>query len=555
MFSFKKKDDIVYSVIAIGIISLIFWKFYLPLTDFWFFSDDTHWIYASSKRSFCEILFSPLKYRGLANNFTPLLGISIKLDWTLFKLNFIGYQFHNYIILGLLCLSFYFLLRHFAEQRIWALWGTILLLLNPITLALTSWISTRHYIEGAFWSVLSFLSYRKGKNLIVRDCLTQLFFMLACLNKEVYVILPVFLFLFSKENFLKRLTDLKFFIVSLSAYSIWRFYILGGMGGYPGNEKITILNIIPLVFKTFSFLAIHLSSHFYIFIIFLLILLILAIYLCGVKKTLSILGILMVSFLPLIPVSNLFSNSAFIGRYFFCSSLLLIISLIGLSGKVFQDPLKKISIGYLIILVFFTVSFAEKSLSTIKNITSSRSAYKKEALDFVNSNQSYINPLEPLWFYDSLKRIYKDHYRKEIKTFILPPSKFLPYMSEDWLIKIKDMNIDIPYEKIKEKRKFFRPGPIEIEFKIDNYNLEWKFGPYKTGTYEILRSDESGLYYYHSLVPWKGNHRFGAIDHPVYFKIVYHLQNGHEIISPEFELKIPSKEVKYFKSGSQGGRS
>jgi len=52
-------------------------------------------------------------------------------------------------------------------------------------------------------------------------------------NKEVYVILPVLIALMPGER--SRIWSLSPFFVSLSLYLLWRFYMLNGIGGYPGN--------------------------------------------------------------------------------------------------------------------------------------------------------------------------------------------------------------------------------------------------------------------------------------------------------------------------------
>ena len=67
----------------------------------------------------------------------------------------------------------------------------------------------------------------------------------------------------------------------------------------------------------------------------------LAVYLSGIKNLLAVLAMLVASALPIIPVDNLYSESAYVGRYFFHISLLLIVALISLSRAALKTPVKK----------------------------------------------------------------------------------------------------------------------------------------------------------------------------------------------------------------------
>jgi len=182
-----------------------------------------------------------------------------------------------------------------------------------------------------------------------------------------------------------------------------------------------------------------------------------------------------------------------------------------------------------------------------------RHVYKKEAMDFLGSNRSYIKPLQPLWFYESLKKLYGQLYGKKIHTLVLPPEELIPYASENWLHEMTRLGVPLRYETILRTKRAFLPGPLEIEFKMDGYELTWNFGPYKSGRYTILRSGRKGIYYYKSPVPWKGSYSFGACDSPVYFKVAYH-KDGQEVVSPEFELHIPSRKTLVYKSAKIRGQ-
>ena len=77
---------------------------------------------------------------------------------------------------------------------------------------------------------------------------------------------------------------------------------------------------------------------------------------------------------------------------------------------------------------------------------------------------------------------------------------------------------------------------------MNDYLAEWDFGPAK-GYYSILvrRGDE--LYSAPYVMLSKGSHLLSPFYADVlYFRIFYVGTDGHDIISPEFSLRLPSQD-------------
>ncbi len=85
----------------------------LPFFGIWFLPDDFVSIYGSMQNPL-KLLFSREDY-ALFNRwfFTPLLPISFKLDGHLFKLNPIGYHFHNYLVILMNAIVIYKIARFY----------------------------------------------------------------------------------------------------------------------------------------------------------------------------------------------------------------------------------------------------------------------------------------------------------------------------------------------------------------------------------------------------------------------------------------------------------
>lgn len=541
------KRDIFSRLVFLLPISFTFMFLYLPMTKYWFFSDDVQWIWSSASLHFREIFFVPERYRAMASNFTPMLGASFKIDWMLSGMNPIGYSLHSLLSLVVAAGALYCFLRLYVTEKS-ALAGVLFFTLNPITVSVTGWFSTRHYIEGLFWALLSLTFFVKGERKGKVSLSSVIFYLLASLNKEVYVVLPAIAFLLSDEGLRKRLTHTLPLWLGLAVYSLWRLWMMGGVGGYPSNQPLHLNTLIPLFLKTIKFLSLQWfgenSLAFYL-------LLSVAFVLC--LRNIKILLVFLILSIPLLPVSNLFDTHYSMGRYFFHISVFMICALCLLLERTIHEN-RTLYKGVLSLVCLFIIAmFIEQDIRISGTMRHERLAAQKTADLFVHSQRRYMESDQPAWFYQGLRDIYKDFFGREIKTQIVPPEAFLKYADPEKLAEMKASGIKIPYDNIREYQKKLRPGPLTVRITLKDYKLTWDFGPRKDVTYTLLRGLTSGLYYNSSDLRSTGSYMLGKgseTSGPVYIRIFYRFDGGDEVVSPEFKLEIPdSEKIEYDGSG------
>jgi hypothetical protein len=534
------KRNLLIRLVLLLLVSLAFISFYLPMMKTWFFSDDIQWIWSSASLHFKEIFFSPEKYRTMASNFTPMLGASFKIDWMLSGMDPTGYSLHSLLSLLAATAALYFFFRlYIAEES--ALAGILFFLLNPITLSVTGWFSTRHYIDGLFWALLSISFFvradRKGK----LSLSSGIFYVLSSLNKEVYVVLPAIALLLSRESLFKRLKHTLPLWAGLLVYSIWRLWMMKGIGGYPSNEPVGLNAVITLFYKTVKFFSLQWFGDYFIA----LYLLLLVAFILSLKH-IKMLLIFLILCVPILPVTNIFGADYQAGRYFFHLAVFIICALCLLmeypslkSRALYKTAL--FSACLLIILVF-----VKQDMRISSAMQHERLLTKETAEVFVHSGQQYMKSEQPSWFYEGLRNINRVFYGRDIRTQLVPQENFLRYAAPEKLREIEASGIEVPYDDIARARKRFRKGPLAVKITIENYKLSWDFGPRKDTVYTLLRSHISGLYYNSSELGSQGTYMLGkgSSDKPgiVYIRIFYRSEDGVEVISPEFVLTIPGNE-------------
>ncbi len=510
--------------------------FYLPMIKNWFFSDDVHWIWTSATTRFRDMFFVPEIYRSMASNFTPMLGASFRIDWLFFRMNPEGYFAHSVLSLLATSVAFYLLLRLYAS-RTPALAGALLLLLNPFTLTVTGWFSTRHYVEGLFWALLSLYFFIRADRKGSISPASGLFYLISSLNKEVYVILPVLAFILSSGNLSRRLRNMLPLLAGLVIYSAWRLWIMGGLGGYASNQPVTFGTIFPLSLGLVNFFSLHWFGGYH-FLFYSLLAVLCFLFLRSLKVPLIFLALL----LPLLPVSNIPTE-----RFFFHISAFLIgaFSLCIDRAISRKSGLQKGIVVFTFLLV--AALFVKEDIPLVREIEKERSGARTAAMTFLQSERRYIQSSQPLWFYESLRKIERRFFGKEITTRVLPPENLLRYSGPERLKEIRDSGIDIPADEMIRSQKDFRTSPLTVTLTLDQYRLTWDFGPDKDISYTVLRGPESGLYYNQSILRPSGSVMFGKTNKDgspdmLYLKISYRSEKEGEVVSPEFMLKIPGRE-------------
>jgi hypothetical protein len=544
------------------IILFVYW----PLRHAGFIADDPQYVWFSATNPIIKILFDPSTYMYInPSNLTPLLGLTFKIDSYLFKTDPTGYNLHSFLSLFITASMFYVFLKQYIS-RISAFCGTILFIVNPVTIAVTSWFSTIHYIEGMFWALLTLYLVKNCGTLtrtteghmyksVVRGLFCLVSYLIASLYKEVYVVVPAIAFLIVNGNMYERFKKTFPLWIGLLFYIPYRFFMLGGIGGYPGS--VWLIGKMIQNFISYPYIAFHLLfGKLWLFgvIFFIATSIIFLVKKRDLFGYATIVILYSVITLPFLPLSNpsLWLIDKMAIRYIFTITVFFItIAAIGLE-KLFEKR-------SLHIVFISTIFFVLLGLWYLKGVEV-RDLYKKyrdnsmrdvvqlvEHRDkkFFISNAPRLYDLN--WYFNGIKKMYRYFYGINIDTRVvfLESLKFnTPELIQEVL---NDINIDNSVKKrlseeISVFQKNLKKGPLMIEVSWDGYWLNWNFGPLEKGNFCVLfrRTDE--LYSVFYCVPPNGRYYFppNSAD-TLYFRVLYRATDGNEVLSPEFMIEFPSK--------------
>jgi hypothetical protein len=461
------------------------------------------------------------------------------MDWSLFKMNPVGYNVHSLLSLFASSVMLYIFLRLFTG-RVVAFSASLLFILNPATAAVISCFSNRHYMEGMFWALLSiylFSRYQKEDKhfFILLSCLAYL---LAALSKEVYLLLPGLMFLLMNGNIAKRTKMTLPFWIILLVYLVWRWLMLGRrMGGYyfiDWSFKGLLSNIMMAVTLPIRYVY---GDYRNIFLIaFVLISIMIIAKRGGLKMWVTASGMYLVSLLPIIPIMGIFLLSGPSGgRYAFQITTFMIIIF---TAAYFLMNAKTPKILITILFLFSLFVFYGQAIKIRDAFILDRETSREEALKFVENNK-YLNGVYPIWFYDGLKRLYNSFYRKQIGTRVFYEDS-LKYNAPDLIREVKGENASTYIEAQKK----FEKGPLNVDIRWDGRVVKWRLGPENVRFFNLLIREENEFYYLYPPVRNSGRHIFAkdfADNENIYFRIFYRLPDGQEVVSPEIKLFIPGK--------------
>ena len=538
---------------------------HLPLSHAGFIIDDPQYVWFSARNSIYNIFFDPPTYMYInPSNFTPMLGLTFKIDSYFFKANPTGYNLHSFLSLFLTASMLYVFLRLYAS-RIAAFCGTILFIVNPATVAVTGWLSTRHYIEGMFWALLTLylVKTHDRENLKKsRYILSGITYLIASLYKEVYVILPAVAFLILNGSVYERFKKILPLWMGLLIYIPYRIYMLGGrVGGYPGsvwNMEGIIENFFKLPYITLNLLF---GKFWFIAALFLVGLSVAFLIKKGFYSYSMIFVAYSILVSPIVILSNPSSwliDKMTIRYVFHITTFLIIVVIMGI-GLLFKK--RFLYIGFLSVMFFSMLGlWYHKGIEV-------RDLYKKyrddtmvDVINLVkNKDKKYIISTAPRlynlnWYFNGIKKMYNYFYDLKIDTKVvfLDTLKYhTPELIQDVLnnTSIDDSVKKNLSEEISIFQRNLKEGPLMIDASWDGYWFIWNFGPPEKGNFCVLfrRTDE--LYSLSYCVPHKGRYYFPPnFADTLYFRVSGRLFTGEEVLSPEFMVEFPSKGNFKYKS-------
>jgi hypothetical protein len=249
----------------IGLLVLIGALFHALPSGYWR-ADDPALLWHAMNSKGLQAFYNPANWQKLsANNLTPWLTFSFKLDLWLAGLSPKFFYLHALGSLALVSVAAYVLNRLWLSP-LWATLSVGLFLSGAPTASVTELLMTRHYLEGLLFALLSVIAFvlaarqqRSGWAIA-----GSIAYALACSAKEIYVPLVLVLLLLPPIGHLKtRLKLIAPYLMVAMLYVFWRKYMLGVMvGGYADTQSIfSMQSVSGMVTAVSHFPAYVFGSH------------------------------------------------------------------------------------------------------------------------------------------------------------------------------------------------------------------------------------------------------------------------------------------------------
>lgn len=220
------------------LVLLLFWSLHHHALGNWFLNDDPCHLLFFSHQGLWTSFYDPPRAISM-RNFTPFLGPSLGGDFQLFGLNPTPYYWHHLLAFSLALLLLYLALARFiaplAATLVLSAWVA-----SPAVAHAAHFLMVRHYVEGLALAAAALLAYALAVQ--QRRWAWAWFgaglYLLAALNKEIFVPLVGALFFLPLADYARRLRYLLPYLAAAVIYLAWRAYMLGGhlVSGYTGTE-------------------------------------------------------------------------------------------------------------------------------------------------------------------------------------------------------------------------------------------------------------------------------------------------------------------------------
>ena len=538
--------------LLIGISVFILYGF---LPGEWWYGDDPEIIVFALQHSPSGYLFSPEIWQSLSPfNLTPWILLSLQLDMPLANFNPAGYYMHHFLSLTVVAMMLFSVMNLYIGRKVFAFIGVLAFLLNPASFAVSSWITTRHYLEGLGFSLFSLYFFvrniRTGNLLFL--FLSSLCYIPAALSKEVYVPLPLFLMLIPEKTFRDRLTHAFPLFILIVFYAVYRFWMLGNnpVGGYssiwPWTIKSALLNsaevfrlyagswwIFILVFMTItgSVLSWNDSSK-------------------ACREAIRCLLIFLLLLIPIMPVSSIWGGGESL-RYLFLTSTSITFFYILSLDDIWKrgNTLPKILAACLLMMIMigFLYSFHREKLE----FDQKRAAADAEGRFFLEKSNvldAVFQITQPHWFFDGLEKMQAIELQRPAERSIrLVSGDFYRldgdggtevlriFMYDSDSRNIQDVT-EVARKKHQEFMKTLRENQLRVSLKIKEGVMNLHLGPYHEGNYLMLEAPPAQSDFYYLAFPI--NRKFGIkLTHRERvrtFRFAYQSPEGWMTVSPKF---------------------
>lgn len=201
----------------------------------WWLWDDPQLLYGAMRFSTADHFTNPGAWQQQsAANFVPMLMLAMEIDLGIFGVEPRGFYVHHLLIFAAAMLALYAYCRTFATPLVAGIAVAAVTLAQP-AFTVASLLMDRHYAEGLLMSGVALVLFRGARDRPWRAVAAAAFYLLACLEKEVFVPLPLLVVVqdwFTRVGLRVWLRNAMLCGAATVAYVAWRIFMLGSFGGF-----------------------------------------------------------------------------------------------------------------------------------------------------------------------------------------------------------------------------------------------------------------------------------------------------------------------------------
>jgi hypothetical protein len=467
------------------------WFVYRRALGLWFTYDDFFHLHFLDGAGPFDYFYRPEVWQRLPfKMITQLLFLSLDFDQAVFGLNAHGFLIHQLVSFSL-CVAVLYLVLRLWLPRAWALLGTALFGLGPVTVTVAPLLMVRHYVETMLLALVAVGAYvlalrRSDRKLAV---VSAVFYFLAMLAKEISVPLVFFLVLIPEETLRKRLRVAAPHAAAFVLYIGYRLYMLGTFaGGYGWLVEPYDLPRLALALpaKIGMEMLGRPSPASWAMLIALLIGLAMA---ARRAPTLVVVSALL-ALLPILPVST-----EMVPRYALPAWLLVSLAF-PFAARPLVERNRLIGIGLIVITAAGTL-FAHLDAREETFARLERMSAEHLALLAMRPGESLRDPLGPsatmgelAWFKaDLLKKgpaggwFYDDYY------LCAHPDLGRVWSWEPSRRRVVEVTASVPDLRRRHCGAIRQKAPLTVEMHAAGRTLHWTIGPYQNGRYSFVLGD------------------------------------------------------------------
>jgi hypothetical protein len=471
--------------------------------------DDTQILIHAINTGIWDNFTNPDVWRKFSpNNLTPWLILSFKFDYILFGLNPKGFYIHHLFSIIILTFLLIYLAIKLTSKNTSGLLIFLIFIAGAPLYTLTEQLMTRHYIEGMIFCLLSIIyslkySYSKNNKYLI---FSLFFYALSAISKEIYVPLIGILFLI---YFYKKIINYKIiishFLIGL-LYAGWRFFMLPSViGGYSTENSIN--NGVNLEKYANGYLKIPelLFGNIWMLPSIAILTLTIIYFIKNPKNITFIITSLLLILLPLAPLMN-YPGINNPDRYLFALWIFLSIFFVVSIFNFLDSSKSNTNKIFIIIFIFVTFPLSANQSYIYRGYAILMGKEFDDHAKFINNNENEISffpsklVLDSGWFITGLFDLNKNILNKENKIKIITDEIFIKDIYKDfWIysqqcrcIENKSSELEITKNLFTKSIKLNYPLSLYLKVHRNPDSVEWIFGPYTTGSYEVLLPNSYG---------------------------------------------------------------